>query len=434
MRKKIVSSFMALVASAGVALAQPPADATAPKEMPKTPAALVAPAPAPMPPKPPCPADALPSACCPEEVCVFPCLNVCGPPGRVWVSAEYLYWGIKDYDLPPLETTSPLSSGGVIGAPGTRIIAGDSTDYDIFSGGRFTVGMWLNECQTKGIEGTYLFLYPLTDDWVFAGNGAPGSPTLARPFFNILSGMEDAQLEAAPGIVAGRTAISSSTRLQGAEVNGICNLCCGCDCRVDLLAGVRWLQLEEGLTISEDLRVLPNIPVIGGTRFALYDQFSTQNNFYGGQVGVRGEVRRNRLFFGAEGKIALGYTEQIIDIRGMTTVQAPGRAPVTLNGGLLALPSNIGHYYRNEFSVIPELGVRAGVQVSCNVRAFVGYSFLYWCNVARPGDQISLDINPTLVPATGGTTPVIGPRRPAPTLLDTDFWAQGVNFGIELRF
>jgi hypothetical protein len=45
-------------------------------------------------------------------------------------------------------------------------------------------------------------------------------------------------------------------------------------------------------------------------------------------------------------------------------------------------------------------------------------------------------INPTQVPACTGvpSTTVIGAPRPAPLFNTTDFWAQGVNFGLELRF
>jgi putative beta barrel porin BBP7 len=39
-----------------------------------------------------------------------------------------------------------------------------------------------------------------------------------------------------------------------------------------------------------------------------------------------------------------------------------------------------------------------------------------------------------LVPTTGNVGPPVGPIRPAFTSKDTDFWAQGVNFGLELRF
>ena len=50
------------------------------------------------------------------------CLNedVCGPPGRFWVSAEYLLWWTKSDHAPPLVTVGPPESFGILGAPPAR--------------------------------------------------------------------------------------------------------------------------------------------------------------------------------------------------------------------------------------------------------------------------------------------------------------------------
>src|SRR5205823_4668327 len=148
----------------------------------------------------------------------------------------------------------------------------------------------------------------------------------------------------------------SSTRLQGAEANALHNLCCcdhGCEggYRVDLIGGFRYLDLDERLTITEDITVLPTSPILTGNRIGVLDEFRTKNRFYGGQLGVQGEVRRGRLFANARALVALGNTEQIVDIFGATTTLAPtGGVARTLPGGLLALPTNIGHHRRDEFS------------------------------------------------------------------------------------
>src|SRR5262245_716812 len=39
----------------------------------------------------------------------------CGPPGRLWLGAEYLYWRISDSRTPALVTTSPPGSAGILG-------------------------------------------------------------------------------------------------------------------------------------------------------------------------------------------------------------------------------------------------------------------------------------------------------------------------------
>jgi hypothetical protein len=59
--------------------------------------------------------------------------------------------------------------------------------------------------------------------------------------------------------------------------------------------------------------------------------------------------------------------------------------------------------------------------------------------IALPGgfaDQIDRGINPVQAPAITGVpnAPLIGPARPAPLFNTTDFWAQGMNFGLEVRY
>jgi hypothetical protein len=64
----------------------------------------------------------------------------------------------------------------------------------------------------------------------------------------------------------------------------------------------------------------------------------------------------------------------------------------------------------------------------------VGYSFLYWSNVVRPGDQIDRTVNFTQVPIDPTNGPLSGSARPALMPRQNDFWAQGFNFGIEIQF
>ncbi|MGG7379585.1 BBP7 family outer membrane beta-barrel protein, partial [Escherichia coli] len=66
----------------------------------------------------------------------------------------------------------------------------------------------------------------------------------------------------------------------------------------------------------------------------------------------------------------------------------PGGQTSAVVGGLLALPSNIGNFQRNRFGVVPQVGLKVGYNLTDNLRVYVGYDFLWWCNVVRPGDQI----------------------------------------------
>src|SRR5262249_61747030 len=105
-------------------------------------------------------------------------------------------------------------------------------------------------------------------------------------------------------------------------------------------------------------------------------------------------------------------------------------AQARFNSGLLALPTNSGRFGRDQFSVVPETGVNLSYQLCPNLRIFMGYTFLYWNNVARPGGQIDTVLNTTQ--QSGGT--LTGPARPAFAFHNSDFWAHGLNFGLELRY
>lgn len=375
--------------------------------------------------------------------------EVCGPPGRVWVDAEYLLWWVKGAHLPPLVTTgsadpTQIPPPGALGGPGTvGLFAGDGVERDPFSGGRFTAGYWLDCGQTKGIEASYFFLGSRSNDFTANSSGAPGSRVLARPFFDVSTGLPNSELIAFPGLASGAVSVTSTTELQGAEANLICNLCCSCgdcgDCcgparsyRVDLIGGFRYLDLREGLGVVENSMVLPTSPALAGDAISAFDQFDTRNQFYGGQLGVRAEVRQNRLFANLMGKLAIGDTHETVDVNGATTITAPGGPAVVRSGGLLALPSNIGRFSRDVFSVVPEGSLNVGYQVTNNLRVYVGYTFLYWSDVVRPGDAIDLRVNSTRVPTS--LTPPSGPVAPLFAAPGSDFWAQGIDFGVELRF
>ncbi len=82
--------------------------------------------------------------------------------------------------------------------------------------------------------------------------------------------------------------------------------------------------------------------------------------------------------------------------------------------------------------MVPEIGFNVGRQVTNNIRLYVGYTFLYWSSVVRPGDQIDFVVNPTQLPTSAGPGMLVGPARPAPLFRESDFWAQGINFGWRL--
>src|SRR5205814_2861612 len=114
-----------------------------------------------------------------------------------------------------------------------------------------------------------------------------------------------------------------------------------------------------------------------------------------------------------------------------TTTLVQGSTVRTANGGILA-PSNAILAHRDDFAVIPEVKVNVGVELSRNIRAYVGYSFLYWEDVARPGDS-SRAVNASQVPSSLSFGAGLG--TPAQNKINgSDFYAHGLNVGLAIRY
>jgi hypothetical protein len=195
---------------------------------------------------------------------------------------------------------------------------------------------------------------------------------------------------------------------------------------------VRWLNLQESLTFTTDS---PDLPPVGPDMFHTFDRFTTNNNFYGGQFGARVRYDTPRLFMNAMGKLSLGGTVETVGVNGGTFTNSGGGFS-SGPGGYLTQASNIGSQTRGQFAVVPEVNLNFGVRMTPWASLVVGYSFLYISSVARPGDQIDRVINPNQSPAIGGNFSGIpsSPAHPVLNVRDTDFWAQGLNFSLDLRY
>lgn len=392
------------------------------------------------------------SDCCdPCKKPWFGCCKKCCPldPHCIYISAEYLAWWIKNGNTPPLVTTGPfnptdpLGSSGIIGAPGTAVLF-QNLDNDVFSGGRFTIGWWPDPCcQSWGIEVSGFFLGQRSVGF-FADSSQ--FPVLARPFFqaNGFPGQaglpqgpsEFSEITARPDLANGSIFVDAPSRLWGIESNFRCNLCCGCHYRLDWLLGFRYVELDESLNIGENITTTVDNNATGfpaGTNIVVLDHFATRNQFYGGQIGLASTCRWNRWSLDLRAKVALGTVHQTVDVLGAQVVTQPGQAPQNFQGGLLALSSNSGHFSRNRFAAIPEFGINLGYDITPNWRIFVGYTFMYWSNVARPGDQIDRVLNVNKIPNFLTSTNA-GPNRPIMPFNSTDFWAQGANVGLEFKY
>ena len=367
---------------------------------------------------------------CGESEC-----DSCGPQvyreyGRVYASGEYLGWWTEGMRVPVLATTSTAGTAqaqaGVLGQASTRILFGDEgLDRDMRSGARFKLGLWLDPCRQGGVEVTYMSLAEKRD--TFSGSNHDYT-ILARPFFNTVTGREDARLIVFPAVVEGSMAVASTTDLQGIELVWRRATRQECYARDDFLIGYRWAQLTDTLRIDESTVSLAG--ATAGDTIDLFDAFDTRNRFHGVELGLSSQRQLGGCWsLDLLGKVALGNVNSSVQINGQAIAVADGETSIT-PGGLLAQPTNMGNYDRNSLASIIELGISLRRQFDCGLEATFGYSFMYWSDVSRAGDQIDRDINTTQLPPG----PLVGEPRPEFSFRNTDFWAQGLNVGLEYAF
>jgi len=245
-----------------------------------------------------------------------------------------------------------------------------------------------------------------------------------------------------PGQFNGRAQVSSDSQLWGAEANVIGGLCRSDCISADVVLGFRYAALNESLDVTSNTASLSPTGLTGfnGTlvgqpnSISTFDHFQTRNEFYGGQVGLRSEFRYNRVYVDLRTDLALGNVYQFVNVAGGTTLTGVNGTVASLPGGLLAVSSNSGRTSQNHFTFIPDAQIKVGYQVTGCLGIFIGYSFMYWYDVLRPGDQIDRTVNPGLVPSNIAFGTATGPIRPAVSLDRTDSLAQGLDFGVELRF
>jgi hypothetical protein len=352
--------------------------------------------------------------------CVEPCW---------WGRAEYLLWATPGMHVPVLATTGAAADPlpAAIGQPGTDALFGNTFLNDGFrSGGRLTLGAWLDRRGCRGVDVSYLTLG--SEETVLSAS-SEGFAVFGRPFFNTATNNQDARLIASTGNVAGSLEILAETEFDSWEVLYRRAYAGPRNVNFDFVLGYRLAELEDVLRIAESTRSLSGPTT--GTSFDLVDRFDTRTTFHGGEAGIVLQGRENPCWsWEAVAKVALGASNYRGGVFGQTATQDGVGNVSTVEGGLLAQDTNIGTHRWDEFAMIGEAGIALRRELRCGWAASLGYSVIYWSDVARAGEQIDTTVNPTQIPP-GSLT---GPARPAFPFRTTDFWAQGLRLELEYNY
>jgi hypothetical protein len=358
------------------------------------------------------------------------------PSGRAWTNLEWLVWATSGQHVPPAITTSPFGTpqnlAGALTTPGTiNLFPTDRANNEFRGGFRANAGYWFDDARTLGIEGDFFFVQNSKKGRTEASD-ANGFPIIARPFTDAVTGESSALLVAFPGGVRGVADVRAENFAIGGGFHFLYDLLGGPCGRLDAMLGFRYLGVFDEITFEQDSTSL----VAGSTfgqRLQILDRFNAKTNFYGVVLGLSGERKVGFWFFGARGSLALGGVRQHLRIDGRTVITPPNGQPEATFRGLYAQASNIGGNADTAFAVLPEIGLRFGVQLTESGRFYLGYNWMYLNNVIRAGDQIDTQVNTEFLLPPGGTA--TGPQRPA--LLNfktTDYWLQGLCFGMEIKF
>ncbi len=341
---------------------------------------------------------------------------------RLWGSVDYMMLWSRGRYLPPLLTTDPTGRGVPATFPGAVVFGGEDIGKGLRSAGRFSLGLWLDQCEQVGVGGR--FLMSQTDDVSYrrASDGG-GLPVLARPFYDDFSGQLNAVMASNPPnpLIVGQVADQARNDLMNLDAYLRVLLYEYDNRRLDLLVGYQYSEIRDSLSLWTN----------NNTPATFRDQFNASNTFHGAGLGLQGEYRYGGLTVSMLSKLGFGNMHREVRIDGQ------GTAPSL--GGILAQPSNIGTglYSDDVFSFVPEVEVKLLYEVSKGLELSLGYSFLYWTDVALAGDQIdTIDFGGRQWPRSdrrwiqglpGATSPAFA------GINDEGFWAQGLTFGVTLK-
>lgn len=349
---------------------------------------------------------------------------------RFWASAEYSLWGTEGMYVPALVTTSPTGTAaadaGVLGETGTTILKGESHfNDDVRSGGRFELGMWLDAAQRDALAFTYFFV----------GEGSAGyhvnpadNAIIARPFFNVSTGLEDSRLIAFPSTVEGTVTITAESSFHAAALEYRRRAVDSGRFKIDWLFGYMYAQVDENVTIRDSTLSLAG--VTQGTQINLYDEFDSTSAFHGASFGIAAHEELGERWIGdVFAKGSLGGVASRTRISGETDTTL-NNVTTTNAGGLLTQTSNLGTHRDGYVSSAWELGLKLRRRLTTHTSLTLGYSWFLLSDVERAGEQIDLGVNVTQIPPGN----LVGAARPEFPGAKSTYWTQGLNFGLESKF
>ncbi len=335
--------------------------------------------------------------------------SACAPLPRLsnnqWFgSAEWLMWYRRGQNLPVLASqtlATPLFGGERLGEQGE-------------SGGRFSVGRWLDRQETQGIA----FRFWGANKENFGFSAAGNSPiTIARPFNN--NATQQVIINPLLPDPSEFLNIQLQSEVYGGDVSLKRLWFRGLGGRVDLLYGYQFFRLNESLGINSRA-VLAAAEIPPNSSIDMQELFDVKNEFHGGHLGISTHYGEGRWVVDGQFKLGLGSLKRTAALTAMSTSTIPPAIPVITQEGLLITASNRGTTSDSTFAVSPELNLNLGYRLNRNMDFTVGYTYLSMSDVLQVWRTVDTTVN--------GTT------RPARNFSHDNYWVQGLNLGVTFNY
>ena len=351
---------------------------------------------------------------------------------KVWLNVDYVLWFVQTVGVPELIQAVPTAQAVKLGSSlpagaADRLFPGQRELYfGGASGLRAQVGFRLSENWAVDASGFVLESRAVGGEG--GGDGSPNSPGVARSYIQAGTGVPITLYSNLPGSYAGSIKAFADSQLWGLDGNlrrDTYRLFCD---RAELLAGLRYLDLTEHIVIRDFARFND------GTTLTVQDVFRTRNRFFGSHGGFAAQWDTDTWHLGLTAKMGLGFVNQRVESVGSNTFVSPTGVVDSESGGLYSRPFNQGYFERDKFAFMSELGLNLGYNFTPNIRGHIGYNIIYLSSVVRAGEAIDPVVNDSRVRyvATPFQSTVNAP------VFDwgraSDFWVQGINFGLTVTY
>ncbi len=359
---------------------------------------------------------------------------------NTWATYEALLWFPQARKMPVLVASAdpgdlPILGPGGGPAPGVTPLFGGEIDGGLSAGFRADYGKWID--KDFGIGGRFWWLGE--NGQSYSGNdlnGADGS--VGRPFFEINPGAPNGVGESALLIAfadadsefTGDVSAESTLEMLAAEIYGRFRLGSSDSHQLDFIAGYSYFRVDDKLSISSSTTTVVSDPLDPppGTIRTFSDRFEAENRFNGGQLGFELSATRGCWMVRSLTKVHLGNMQQKYSASGSSTNAIIPNAPAQFDIGMLVQDNNSGTFETDVFAFAPEANFKLAYRFRPNVLLSVGYSFIYFDNLALTGSVIDRNLNGPLL-GTG-----VSGISPAFAYDDSNLWIHGIDLGAVIDF